>query len=544
CNDMETPGQNMANNPRKTPVSERRPMRTRRVVRRIVYAVLLGAIAWQAVGVSKKLKTPSFAPERSVTVQVKGDVSNPGMYRVPEGTTRFEILKAAGVRTTSDLSAFNLAGQVDNSENLEVGSLEKPVGIKASVRLEFYFGNLTIIAPDGMQRPVQEGLTINEGDRILTEENSQAELSLNQFSRVDMDGYTELIFDRIGADGQGRGVIDAFQKSGTCWYRIAYAEKAELFRVLTPLVNMSIGGQGADFTVEAQYSQVTINCTEGLLLVQRPDGTEEINLIAGQSVTVHGDGRPFEVTRFSSEASVTERFSQLNRARTEAVMRHMPFSFLFCGTPSVYYFVSVQFDRNIVHAVRLPPNLSVSDQVQGFTTLQEAFLYGGPAFSTTLVERVMNTRVPKYAVFEKSDVVRAVAALGGVTVGVDNAAAGALNIPTGLYTFRGQEIVDFLKPSISGTAAAAQRQVAVMRALFDGLRSRSIVVNALMTEQILSGLQSNIQVTEAMRHYKNFTSRNNWTFRSHHLPGNSIRSGAKTVFEADRTESRKLLTSE
>lgn len=516
-------------------------MSRHRLARRVVYVVLLSAIAWQAVRVARKLGTAPFVPQRSVTVNVTGDVARPGTYRVPEGTTRFEILNVAGVRTTSDLSALNLAGQVGNRENLDVGRLDSPVGVKASVRLEFFFGKLTIVAPDGMQRPVQEGVTLNQGDRVLTDEESQAELSLNQYSRVDMDAFTELTFDRIGVDDEGRAVIDAFQKSGTCWYRIAYAGKSELFRVFTPLVNMTVGGQGADFTVEAQYSQVTINCTDGLLLVQRPDGSEEINLIAGQSVTVHSDGRPFEVGRFAPEMSLTERFSQLTRQRTEAVMRHMPFNFLFCGIPNVFYLVSVQFDRNTAHVVRLPEELSVRDYVQGFSTIQESFLYGGAVFTSTLVERIMNTRVPKYAVFQKEDVVRAVAAIGGVTVDVDDAAARALGIPRGRYALRGQQIVDFLKPSLSGSAAAARRQIAVMRALFEGLRTKNIVVTALMAEQVLSGVETNVQVAEAMRHYRNFTSRANWEFRTHRLPGRSIKMEAKTLFEADIEECRKLL---
>jgi hypothetical protein len=101
--------------------------------------------------------------------------------------------------------------------------------------------------------------------------------------------------------------------------------------------------------------------------------------------------------------------------------------------------------------------------------------------------------------------------------------------------------VEFLKPSLSGTAAAANRQIAVMRALFEGLRTNNIVVTALMAEQVLSGVETNIQVGEAMRHYRNFTSRTNWEFRSHPLPGRAVKYGARTIFEPDLEECRTLL---
>lgn len=47
----------------------------------------------------------------TVTVDVYGEVRNPGSYRVPEGTTRFEILQTAGIKPLKDqgsLSILNL----------------------------------------------------------------------------------------------------------------------------------------------------------------------------------------------------------------------------------------------------------------------------------------------------------------------------------------------------------------------------------------------------------------------------------------------------
>jgi hypothetical protein len=518
-------------------------MRTHRIIRRTIYLVLMAAIAWQSVALARILLRDrnDFQP-RSITVEVAGNVERPGVYRVPEGTTQFEILRVAGVRNTSDLTPFNLAGQVETDGTLRVDTLSSPVGVKPVIRLEFSLGEISIIGKDGMSRVVQEGLVLRQGDRVITDQDAQAELSLNSFSRVDLDNFSELTIDKIGVDEEGNPAVDLFQKTGLCWYRIVYAEEKERIRVLTPLATIMPTGKGADFTAEVTYTEATINVTDGVVLVEKQESGEALNVIAGQSITVYNDERPMEVASMAPDAGVTGRFSKLNQLRSETTTRNVPFNFVFFGIPNIFYLISVQYSENRVAVVRLPHNLSLQELAHGFTTLDQAFLHGGPALVGTILERMFNTRIPSYAVFSKEDVVRAVSALGGVTVSVDARAAAELEIPTGRYTLRGQQIVDFLKPSISGTAEAQRRQLEVMRSLYESMKSRNIVVTALMTDQIMAGLESNITPSEAMRHYRNFSSRQGWQWKQPPLPASMQSIRGRMSLEPDLEACRKLLT--
>lgn len=533
----------MEDYPREKAESVMRFRKKVKILRSIIYGGLAAFIVWQSTQIVISLnrgryRLPSL---ETVTISVSGNVDRPGRYRVPVGTSQFEILQVAGVRLSSDISPFNLAAQIEESQDISVGTLDSPVSAKSHVRLEFYLGEVGIISADGRVRAMQEGMGINEGDRVICEEKSQAELSINDYSRADMDNFSELVFDIIGADEGGKAIVDIFHKTGLCWYKIVYSEKKELFRITTPLGMVTVGGKGADFTIDVKYTDVVVNNLDGLLLVERPGGVEAINLIAGQSVKIFGDARPLQVSTLAPEISVTERFSSLTKIKTDMILKGMPFNFLFCGLPSVFYFVSVQFEQNRVHIVRFPPQISVRDFAQGFNTLQQSYLYGGPVFASTFVERIINMRVPKYAVFNKDDVLRMANSLGGLDVDVDDDAATALKIPKGRNQLAGVQIVTFLLPSISGTVDSEVRQEKVVKAMFNAFKSKKIVITALLAEQILSDVETNIEPAEAVKHYKVFTTGENWQFQSHTLPIEVATLDGKTVYEPDLEKCQKLL---
>ncbi len=508
----------------------------------VIYTAILSAFAWQSYKLFIDLRSRgSRNALESIVVNVNGNVKRPGRYEVPYGTSHFEILRVAGIRNTSDLTPFNLTAQVESDQEMDVGTLEKPVAVKANARLEFFFGEITIISAEGRDRIPQEGMSIDEGDRILTEEKSQAELSVSTYSRIDMDNFSEITFDKIGLDTEGRNVIELFQKTGLSWYKIAYTEKDERFKTLTPLADATVSGKGADYTIDVKYSEVIINVLDGLLLIERPDGSDAMNLITGQSVTIFRDGRPFAVTKLSAEASATDRFNQLAKIKADIIMRHMPFNFLFFSSPAIYILVSVQFDKNTVHVVQLPANTSISFYVQGFTTLQESFLYGGVVFASTLIERIMNTRIQKYAVFDKDDIIRTATSIGGLKVPIDSKASAGLGIKKGTQLLKGQKIISFLNPSLSGYKDSEKRQVAILKGIFEQLQSKNIIVTSLFADQILTNIETNITATETMKHYNNFLSRKNWVFKSHALPIKIVRKENKTIYEPILEESRKLL---
>ncbi|MDD5674434.1 MAG: LCP family protein, partial [Chitinivibrionales bacterium] len=418
-----------------------------------VYGALGAACLFQTKALVYNLThRPLFGGGRFYFVNVQGDVGQPGKYRVPQGATRFEILKVAGIRPTSDLSALALTQQVAANENVAVPAMPAPVALvpeKPAARLEFFLGDLNIIDRDGRNRPQQEGLMLNNGDRVLTEAKTQAEFSIGAKSRVDLNDFAELTFDKIASTENDKSVTAISQKAGLSWYKFVYASKNELYQVRLPLVMLTVAGSGANCMVDIQMDHITIYNIDGLLLLERLKSSEALNLISGQSVTIWADGRPFVVTGIGADVNPNERFSGLLKEKTNYLLRHMPLNFVFCGLPSSYYFISLQFANGAVSVVKIPAETDVGQFVQGFSTISEAYLYGGGVMVSTLVERLLNSDASKYCVLNKEDIIRIAASLGGVTVQVDEKAAAILQSKKGLQKIGGYQIAEFLNPSVS-----------------------------------------------------------------------------------------------
>lgn len=488
----------------------------------IVYALLCTGIAWQIKAVAGMFGPAGKFPQvHSYKVTIAGDVRRPGTYRVPEGTTQFEIFKAAGVRPTSDLSSFNLMSAVEENTALNVNTRPNGVGLnqqRATGRLEFFFGDVTITAKDGRSVPTREGIGLAEGYRILTEISSQAELSIGPFSRVDMDAFSDLSFDKLGAVETDHTIFQMFQKGGICWYKITASAKTEQYRVLTPSVGITVGVGGADFLVDIQADKTLINLADGSLSIERTGGTESMNLISGQTVNIYGDGRPFQVSRLAPDLSAQERFSQLAQGRKSAAAKNLPLNFLFCGTPAVFFMVSVQFEKGVVTTVSIPPRLSVEQFAEGLKTLDEAYLYGGPAFVNSILERVFSVRVSHFCVFSKDNIIKTADILGGITTTLNAKTAGQLKMPVGQRKLLSGDLVRFLSPSGVTIEENRARQRQILDAIFDNLHSRNIILTSVSVQQILSSIESDFSLTESMDYYARFTSGSGWKFRNIELP--------------------------
>jgi hypothetical protein len=518
----------------------------RRIATIVVYAILLAGIAWQAKVVAG-LFTPGgkYVHARSYKVNVLGDVRRPGTYRVQEGTSQFEILKVAGVRPTSDLSPFNLMSAIDENSDLNVGTREKQVDVNKQsvpVRIEFFFGDVLITSKDGRTIAAQQGIELTEESRVTTEASSQAEISVGAFSRIDLDNFTDLLFDKIGLQEADRTVVEMFQKSGTCWYKIAYEKSNEQYRIIVPSATITAGGNGGVFLTDITADHVAINLIDGLLLLERTDGGESINLISGQTVTIYNDGRPFQIAKLSPDLSAQERFSQLAQGKETVVSANMPFNFLFYGSPALFVVVSMQFDKSLVSMVTVPPQLLVEQFANGITTLDEACLYGGPTFVNSLLERMLNIRLAKYLIFTKDNVLKTATMLGGVTASLDSKSAAKMHKQAGAQKLSGQDLSNFLSSTGTTPEENQQRQRQLLQALFEGFKSKGIVLTSVTTQQILSLIESNFTPGEVMDMYIKFSSGGtNWTSKDFNLPVEETREKGKLQYKPNLDKCRALL---
>ncbi len=475
----------------------------------------------------------------TVTVDVYGEVRNPGSYRVPEGTTRFEVLQTAGIKPSSDVTGVFLNAQIDQGESISVDARSQVASLVQTSRLEFYFGSLSILSDKGRSRVVEEGMVINQGDRVLTEENTQAEISVGKGSRIDIGEFAEVQADKLDFEGESSD-IELFQKSGKVWYKINQ-NKDDDFSVATEIVNVSTGRENADFIVNSSISRIEISCMNGLLLVERNDGSEDLNLITGQKVVVYDDGRPFEVKKISDDASLTGDFSKILRKKREMILQGRPFTFLFFTAPRCFILMSVDYNSRRVNAVKIPPNVSVHAFVQGFSTLQESVLYGGPVFARTLVEQIVNIPIPKYLVFRKHDIIRTIESMGGIELRLDEVAASQMGYEKQEQNLTGSRIVEYLKPSLSGEEDSYRRQLDVLRVMYEDVKSKNIVITGILSKQILSGLESNISADEVLRRYRQFMSKSGWEFKTYNLPVRVVQKDGRAVLEPILGECRQLL---
>ena len=287
--------------------------------------------------------------------------------------------------------------------------------------------------------------------------------------------------------------------------------------------------------------QVQISLIDGLLLVERNDGNEALNMISGQSIIIYNDKRPFQVSHLTPDLNVNDRFSKLSREKFSYMSRQMPLTFLLCGAPAVFYLVNIQFETGTTQAVYIPPELIIDQFSQGLETLNQAYLYGGPVFVSTFVERILDIKVPKYCVFEKDDMLKTANAMGGFNVVVDAKAAAHLKINSGVQKLTGDQLAMYLSPAVSGAADASKRQGELLKSIFTGFQNKSISMSLILAEQIIANTQTNFMATEMMEQFSKFNSRSNWTYKELNLPVKLVRRGDKPRFEPVLEQCRVLL---
>jgi hypothetical protein len=519
--------------------------RKRRYAVILVYLALITGIAWQSFALVEKFGPHGkFAQIRSYKVSVQGDVRRPGLYRVPEGTTQFEILKVAGVRPTSDLSGFNLMNAAGENSEIAVGSRPIAGGIKQQaimVRLEFYFGDVTITGKDGRNIPTQEGIALSEGDRVQTDLSSQAELSLGSFSRVDIDAFADLVFDNTSIADDGSSTLNLFQKAGACWYKIAYGGKGEAYQIVTPNIVVTVSGNNADFLLDIQPDRTIVNLTDGQLRIDRTSGAESVNLITGQSANIFNDGRPIQVSRLAPDMSAAERFSQLSQERKTQTVRGQPLNFSFLSTPFAFFVVSAQFEKGIIYTIHIPPRLMIEQYAEGIQTIDEAYLYGGPALVNSLLERILTLRLTRYAQFTRDNILKTADILGGINASIDQKSSAQLKMSAGSNRLNSQNLATYLSPASSSPEEAEVRQRQLLGDLIKDLRDKKIVLNATNTSQILGLIESNFTTQEVLDYSLRLSTSGDLKHKDVNLPVKEQRVKGRLVYEPDLDKCREII---
>ncbi len=527
-----------------------------RILKIVIFAALTAGVLWKAIEVANGLYLHSVTSRTQDNtaadtiyheVKIVGHVANPGIYKVRHGISYFELLNKAGITNSSDISDIMLGNRIESNRIIRVAETETPVSAAVAnqkVRLEFFWGSVELVSRDGRSMQPQPGTAIEEGTRIITDANAQTEISLNAYSRVDIDELSEITVEKIGEEKEGNVITRLFQRSGMGWFDISYRNEKERVKITTRYADITVAEQGANFTIDASYDKIVVHTIDGLLLVERKRTDEAINLISGQQVTVYSDDRPFQVRSSAVQKTPEEIFSPLTRKKTQYFLKRRPFNFMFIGIPHTYYLISADFDRRRATVVHVAPNTSVDRFAQGVSTVDQALLKAGPAFVNTLIEEIMNVRIRNYIMLNRLDILQIAETLGSVPVRVDAKAAGELNIRAGRQKLTSQQLFRFLEPGVSGWQGSYERQKRVLQALFNSLSTQEIVLRSVIIRQLLAETESNFNWKEVVDKYSKFKSQTGWNFKYEQLPVSHTTRDNRTYLIPDLKDARNLLNPE
>jgi hypothetical protein len=513
-----------------------------------IYAILLAGIAFESFSIVRKTGIVGKNNIiRTCNINIEGNVRKPGWYLVPEGTTQFEILQVAGIRLTSDITTVILSSQLNNNEKIHVGTLDKPVVVsdrKEYAVVDVFFGEGQNSHTEGNTTSIIKGSNIIPGDRIKLNAASQAEISLSSFSKIDLDNFSDITFEKINQSFNSQSVTEITQNTGSCWHRIVYSNTDELFRVYTRSVILTVVGSGADFLLDVQNDQVVLNLYNGLLLVERRAGGESTNLISGQSATIYDDSRPFQISKLSPDISVNEEFTQLINNKSDYLLQDVPLNVFFSVTPNIFYLAAINFKKVEITLIRIPESLLIEKFTNNLSTLDQAYLYGGSIFVTTFLERIFDCRVQKYMACSKESIKQISDILGGITVDIDSKAAAYLNISKGSQKLTSTLLSQYLSPSVSGIPDSKVRQSQVLKAIFDGLLNKNVVPTLVTADQIVNSNEANLSAQELFEYFSKFIQRNNWVYKELIIPSRIVNRETRTCFDPIIEDCRRIVNND
>ncbi|MFP4521975.1 MAG: FecR domain-containing protein [Fibrobacterota bacterium] len=478
-----------------------------------------------------------FGPEdntdfRKIRVAVKGNVERPELFEVDYGTTYGEVLKMAGINRYSDINHIELAEIAEEDDTLQVGQKNTPVGFKRrgagsfvidACVLYFFSGEVEVFKNDGVRLDPKPGLFLNEGYVLTTGANGAAELRFKDGSRFTASSGSNIRIERLSIPVDGGINMSLKLNSGYLWGRVPKLTVEKKMSVVTE--NAEVTVTGTEFEVSYNDDSTEVKVQEGRVQVTPTAGGNGISLARGQKTLIAGDAaeqalQPEPIGREDSPPEA--EFSVFESEIDDHYKMLQDYTFLYVGEPNFYVVVRLKPQIGKIDIVHIPPNLMVSDFVEGVSSLDKAAMYGGMRFTMALMEKVLQTKIDRYMIQTRRDVSLTINMLGGVEVTVDAIAAEEINLPAGRQVLNGSSALKYMNPGISGRQDSYSRQGDILLGCYRGLRSGAMTLNESRIGRILSGIDTNIPVSFAMRVYQIFKSRESWDVTTRVLPGASV----------------------
>jgi hypothetical protein len=453
---------------------------------------------------------------REIPVTIEGIVRKPGVYYVPYGTTKFEVLRVAGVLPNSDLADVDIYAQAESGEQINVGKLEQDVTIKPdevakACQINYAIGDVTIKGSKGVKK-AEKDISVIEGDVIVTGKNGSIELRLGDESLVDLRSESELLVESLyKASGDGQLAVNFSLTKGRLWSFIKPQPANIRWKFFTQYLVADI--QGTEIEINHSLERSVLLVKKGLVYAGRKNTEKRLSVMEGQKIVVESDmQKDIAVSEQTDEDRISAiEDSALARsqgaARTESVMRR----FVFLLVPHYYVLTEINQQNGAITVNRIMPSINVSDYVEGVNDLGKVYLYGGIRLTVSVIERITRKRIEKFAVLDQQGMTRTIDKLGGVTLDLDFESAEALGLKQGRHKLSSERVISYVKGSNrSSFASSFDRQENVIKALFNEvIQSKVLLTNVLIT-QLTQGLETDIDPSYGVELYDLIKTRNDW----------------------------------
>lgn len=489
---------------------------------KIMAAVTAGLIIAGAVVLIRRELRPVLPDTGQIAVTIEGMVRRPGTYFVPAGTTRFEVLRVAGVEPNSNLSAIDVTEPIDQNDTMTVGKLDKDVTLKASpfsgraCLVNFFVGDIDIVGKVARRKPDKDA-PVFEGEKILSGAKGTVELKLVDESLIDLRKESELTVKELyKASESGSMRVHFLLQNGSLWSYLKPQSPNISLVFSTPHMTAEIRGTEIELSTSARGSSLRV--IKGMVNAGRAGTGNRVNVSEGQQAWVDSSlEKTIEVRNLTEEdlavdAETKAIQEEKNRFLSEnAVLRQ--FILIY---PDFYLLQEFDPSKSSIKVYRLAPNTDVSEHVEGVNELSKVYLYGGIRLTMSIVERLTRKRVEYYTVLGRENVLDIINRLGGVNMMIDEKSASAMQIKPGLTKVDGKLAVLFLKagkdddPALSLRERYIGRQNRLLKAVYENMLADKITFSKILAGQLIRGLETNVNVEYVMNAVNTLKSARNW----------------------------------
>jgi len=452
---------------------------------------------------------------REIPVTIEGIVRKPGVYYVPYGTTKFEVLRVAGVLPNSDLNDVDIYAQAESGEQINVGKLEQDVGLKSeevakACQINYAIGDVKIKGEKGVRKAEKDG-QIKEGETIISGKDGSVEIRLGDESLVDLRADGELVATSLyKASGDGQLSVDFTLLRGRLWSFIKPQPANIRWKFYTAHLVADI--QGTEIEIDYTNDRSILLVKKGLVYAGRKGTEKRLSVMEGQKVVVYGDLQKeiavSELTEEDRRIAGQDSVSTGGRDRLQAESAVRRFVFLL--VPHYYVLTEINPQSGAITVNRIMPTTNVSDYVEGVNDLGKVYLYGGIRLTVSVMERMTRKRIEKFAVLDQSGMRKTIDRIGGVTLDVDYETAEKMGLRHGLQKLTSEKVESFVKTASKDKSLSFEKQDQVIRAIFNEIVQSKLVLTKILIAQLTTGIETDIEPSYGVELYDVMRGRSDW----------------------------------